>query len=89
MFDTTAPQDNRACQDDINCRDTTHLVSLGRDGEISTEQHQQLLKHIAGCERCQVAKVQFEKTFLLLDLLLARPPEAAGKTISTPQPPSS
>lgn len=83
MSDTTVQHDNPACQDEITCRDSTHLVSLGRDGEISTEQHRQLLRHIASCERCQVAKVQFEKTFQLLDLLLARPPEEPADVAPT------
>lgn len=75
MTDTPANHENQPCQDDISCRDTTHLVSLDRDGEMSAEQQNRLLRHIASCERCQVAKVQFEKTFRLLDLLLARPSE--------------
>ncbi|MDQ3058868.1 MAG: zf-HC2 domain-containing protein [Pseudomonadota bacterium] len=62
----------------LRCRDTTYLVSAGRDGALDEVQLQALALHLQGCERCRVAKRQFTRMFAALDDLLARPagPEA-------------
>lgn len=45
------------------CEDTTWLVSSAQDRELSDEEQSRLQKHIDGCDRCQVARRQFETLF--------------------------
>lgn len=57
---------------DITCRDSVHLVSLMRDGELAGSDEERLNQHIKSCKSCQVAKQQFELMHQALDILLAR-----------------
>ncbi|MBL8565791.1 MAG: hypothetical protein JNM89_08750 [Hyphomicrobiaceae bacterium] len=53
----------------IVCRDTTWLVSEGRDRPLSRAEMEQLSAHIAGCAMCQGAKQQFDVMFRGIDAL--------------------
>ena len=63
---------------DVQCRDTTRLVSAARDGEIDEARLRALAAHLEHCERCQVAKQQFTRMFEALDELLARRTDHSG-----------
>lgn len=49
--------------DEITCRDTTWLVSDGRDRQLSEKEKANLLKHIASCNLCRGASTQFDVLF--------------------------
>lgn len=55
--------------DPIVCRDTTWLVSDGRDRELTEEENAQLAAHIASCSMCQGASRQFAVLFRGIDAL--------------------
>lgn len=47
----------------LSCRDTTVLVSDGRDRRLSPEELADLRGHLTSCVRCQAAREQFEILF--------------------------
>jgi len=61
------------CIKPIRCQDSVALVSAARDHLLSAAEQEQLLHHVAGCPRCQVARRQFTALFTALDELLAKP----------------
>lgn len=54
----------------ISCRDTTVLVSDGRDRPLTAEELADLRGHLTGCVRCQAARGQFEILFHGIDRYL-------------------
>lgn len=48
---------------ELSCRDTTVLVSDGRDRPLTAEELADLRAHLTGCVRCQAAREQFEILF--------------------------
>jgi hypothetical protein len=54
----------------ITCRDSTWLVSEGRDRRLSNAERARLHRHIDGCPHCRVASKQFERLFAQIEALL-------------------
>lgn len=56
----------------ITCRDTTYLVSEGRDRSLSDDEIAQLQGHLETCAECKIASRQFSQIYRLIDRALAR-----------------
>ncbi|MEZ5447257.1 MAG: zf-HC2 domain-containing protein [Gammaproteobacteria bacterium] len=63
----------------LSCRDTTVLVSEGRDRPLTKAELADLRGHLTGCVRCQAAREQFEILFRGIERYLhGDTPEAQG-----------
>jgi len=64
----------------LSCRDTTVLVSEGRDRPLTAGELADLRGHLTGCVRCQAARGQFEILFRGIERYLhGETPDAPGE----------